>query len=145
MDDVRAPAKRETIPLALWAIALLALSPFPVTAVIYGYGPAERMAPALSSLDAPDGVRLTTLAMASAEDLVALGRTAALDVDVFTALNGRHARDGALVTLRSESISRIQTFLWLVGIELCNKRPEARRILHSSSRNTRTGFPRSST
>ena len=50
MDDVRAPAKRETIPLALWAIALLALSPFPVTAVIYGYGPAERMAPALSAL-----------------------------------------------------------------------------------------------
>src|SRR6476619_717220 len=26
MDDVRAPAKRESIPLALWAIALVALS-----------------------------------------------------------------------------------------------------------------------
>ena len=50
MDDVRAPAKRESIPLALWAIALVALSPFPVTAVIYGYGPAEKMAPALSAL-----------------------------------------------------------------------------------------------
>jgi hypothetical protein len=50
MDDVRAPARRETIPLALWAIALVALSPFPVTALIYSYGPQDRMGPALSSL-----------------------------------------------------------------------------------------------
>ena len=50
MDDVRAPARRESIPLALWAIALFALSPFPITALIYSYGPAARMEPALSSL-----------------------------------------------------------------------------------------------
>lgn len=50
MDDVRVPAKRESIPAALWAIALVALSPFPVTALLYGYGPEDKMAPALSAL-----------------------------------------------------------------------------------------------
>lgn len=50
MDDVRTPARRESIPLALWAIALFALSPFPITALIYSYGPVARMEPALSSL-----------------------------------------------------------------------------------------------
>ena len=50
MDDVRAPAGRESIPLVLWVIALLALSPFPIAALIYSYGPAARMAPALSAL-----------------------------------------------------------------------------------------------
>ena len=50
MDDVRVPAKRESIPAALWVIALLALSPFPVTAILYGYGPETKMAGALSAL-----------------------------------------------------------------------------------------------
>lgn len=50
MDDVATPAKRESIPLALWVIALVALSPFPITALIYSYGPEARMAPALSAL-----------------------------------------------------------------------------------------------
>ena len=50
MDDVRTPARRESIPLALWAIALFALSPFPITALLYSYGPEARMEPALSSL-----------------------------------------------------------------------------------------------
>jgi len=50
MDDVGIPAKRESIPLTLWVIALFALSPFPITALIYSYGPPERMGPALSSL-----------------------------------------------------------------------------------------------
>jgi hypothetical protein len=50
MDDVRTPARRESIPLALWAIALVALSPFPITALLYSYGPAARMETALSSL-----------------------------------------------------------------------------------------------
>lgn len=50
MDDVRVPAKREPIPAALWAIALVALSPFPVTAGLYGYGPQETMGAALSAL-----------------------------------------------------------------------------------------------
>ena len=50
MDDVRTPARRESIPLALWVIALACLSPFPITALIYSYGPAGRMEPALSAL-----------------------------------------------------------------------------------------------
>jgi len=50
MDDVGTPRRRESIPLALWVIALLSLSPFPISALIYSYGPPERMAPALTSL-----------------------------------------------------------------------------------------------
>ena len=39
------PAKRtESPPAALWAIALLALSPFVVSALIYSYGPAVHQA-----------------------------------------------------------------------------------------------------
>jgi hypothetical protein len=38
----------ESIPPALWAIALLALSPFPVSAVFYGWGPPQVARPALS-------------------------------------------------------------------------------------------------
>jgi hypothetical protein len=49
MDDVPA-AKPDSIPVALWAIALLALSPFPVTALLYSYGPSELARPALTSL-----------------------------------------------------------------------------------------------
>lgn len=50
MDDVRTPARRESIPPALWVIALLALSPFPITAVLYGYGPTARMTASLTAL-----------------------------------------------------------------------------------------------
>ena len=50
MDDVRVPARRESIPAILWVIALLALSPFPVTALLFSYGPADKAAPALSAL-----------------------------------------------------------------------------------------------
>ena len=50
MDDVRPAAKAESIPAALWVIALLAVSPFPVAAILYGFGPAELMRPALTSL-----------------------------------------------------------------------------------------------
>ena len=50
MDDVRVPARRESIPGALWAIALVALSPFPIAALLYSYGPADKMGPALSAL-----------------------------------------------------------------------------------------------
>jgi hypothetical protein len=50
MDDVR-PAKRaESIPAALWGIALVAISPFPISALLYSYGPPEKMAPALTAL-----------------------------------------------------------------------------------------------
>ena len=50
MDDVATPARRESIPLTLWVIALVALSPFLVTALLYSYGPEGRMAAALSAL-----------------------------------------------------------------------------------------------
>lgn len=50
MDDVRAPAPRESIPIALWVIVLLAMSPFPVTALVYGYGPDDRMGSMLKAL-----------------------------------------------------------------------------------------------
>jgi hypothetical protein len=50
MDDVR-PAKRaESIPAALWGIALVAISPFPISALLYSYGPPDKMAPALTAL-----------------------------------------------------------------------------------------------
>src|ERR1044071_3324901 len=40
MDDAR-PAKRaEAPPFALWAIALIALVPFPASAIVFCYGPA---------------------------------------------------------------------------------------------------------
>lgn len=49
MDDVPA-ARPDTIPVALWVIALLALSPFPLTALVFCYGPADLARPALTSL-----------------------------------------------------------------------------------------------
>lgn len=42
--------KPESIPPALWVIALLALSPFPITALMYAYGPGEMAGSALTSL-----------------------------------------------------------------------------------------------
>lgn len=50
MDDVRPAARAESIPATLWAIALLALSPFPITALLYSYGPAEYARPSLTAL-----------------------------------------------------------------------------------------------
>ena len=50
MDDVRPAPKAESPPAALWTIALLALSPFVVTALIYCYGPPQRMADSLNIL-----------------------------------------------------------------------------------------------
>ena len=38
----------ETIPPALWLIALVALGPFPVSAILYGWGPPALAAPALT-------------------------------------------------------------------------------------------------
>ena len=62
MDDVATPARRESIPLALWVIALVALSPFPITALLYSYGPEARMAAALSALLQWSAVVLSFLA-----------------------------------------------------------------------------------
>lgn len=50
MDDVRPDAGAESIPFAFWAIALLALSPFPVASAVYCYGPARIGHQALSLL-----------------------------------------------------------------------------------------------
>lgn len=50
MDDVRPASKAESPPVALWAIALLALSPFPVAALLFSYGPAHIHSAALTSL-----------------------------------------------------------------------------------------------
>src|SRR5687767_13578547 len=41
MDDVRPAHRAESIPAALWAIALVALAPFPLAALAYCYGRAE--------------------------------------------------------------------------------------------------------
>lgn len=46
--DAREPRRWETIPPALWAIALSALAPFPVAAVLYAWGPTDTAAPALT-------------------------------------------------------------------------------------------------
>lgn len=50
MDDVRSSRKSEAIPVPLWIIALIALSPFPVTAGLYAYGPDHLAKPALTML-----------------------------------------------------------------------------------------------
>jgi hypothetical protein len=50
MDDVRPAARAESIPAALWAIALLALSPFPAAALLYAYGPPNLASASLTSL-----------------------------------------------------------------------------------------------
>jgi hypothetical protein len=50
MDDVRPASRAESIPVALWAIALLALSPFPVAALLYCYGPEHYHSSSLTSL-----------------------------------------------------------------------------------------------
>jgi hypothetical protein len=50
MDDVQPARQAESVPLALWVIALLALSPFPVAALLYGFGPTDVARGALTSL-----------------------------------------------------------------------------------------------
>lgn len=50
MDDVRPASRAESPSVALWAIALLALSPFPVTALIFSYGPTHLASASLTSL-----------------------------------------------------------------------------------------------
>lgn len=48
MDEARIVSRNETPPFALWAIAVLALSPFPASAIAYGYGPPDIARPALT-------------------------------------------------------------------------------------------------
>lgn len=50
MDDVRPRSRVEPAPGPLWAIALFALAPFPLAALVYCYGPAEYARAALTVL-----------------------------------------------------------------------------------------------
>lgn len=61
MDDVRPAPGAESIPAALWTIALVALSPFPILALGYCYGPPEWTAMALTTLLAWSAVTLAFL------------------------------------------------------------------------------------
>jgi len=61
MDDVRPAARAESIPVALWGIALVALAPFPISALIFCYGPAAWGAVALTTLLAWSAVTLAFL------------------------------------------------------------------------------------
>lgn len=61
MDDVRPAPRAESIPAALWAIALVALAPFPVAALAYCYGPAAWGPMALTTLLAWSAVTLAFL------------------------------------------------------------------------------------
>ena len=47
-DDPGAAPRWETVPPALWAIAIGSLAPFPLAALAYGWGPAEIARPALT-------------------------------------------------------------------------------------------------
>lgn len=48
MDDAEILSRNEAPPVALWAIALLALAPFPISAALYGYGSHDVARPALT-------------------------------------------------------------------------------------------------
>ena len=48
MDESESLSRDEAPPSALWAIALLALAPFPASAIAYGYGPTDIARPALT-------------------------------------------------------------------------------------------------
>jgi hypothetical protein len=48
MDETEAVSRDQAPPVALWAIAVLALAPFPVSAIAYGYGPPDMARPALT-------------------------------------------------------------------------------------------------
>lgn len=48
MDETETVSRNETPPVALWAIVLVALAPFPAFAIAYGYGPHDMGRPALT-------------------------------------------------------------------------------------------------
>ena len=50
MDEVRPGRRADAPPALVWAIALLAVVPFPASALMYGYGPARHMAGSLTML-----------------------------------------------------------------------------------------------
>ena len=61
MDDLRPASTAESPPAGLWVLALVALSPFPITALIYCYGPAAWARPALTTILAWSAVMLSFL------------------------------------------------------------------------------------
>ena len=62
VTDMPEPAARyESIPPALWAIALCALAPFPIAAIAYGWGAADVARPALTVVLTWSGVVLAFL------------------------------------------------------------------------------------
>jgi uncharacterized protein DUF3429 len=61
MDDLRPATKAESPPAGLWVIALIALSPFLVSALLYCYGPERWARPALTTLLAWSAVVLSFL------------------------------------------------------------------------------------
>lgn len=61
MDDVRPARQAESIPAGLWAIALVALSPFGLSAIAYCYGPAAWVEPSMTILLAWSSVTLAFL------------------------------------------------------------------------------------
>jgi Protein of unknown function (DUF3429) len=61
MDDARPALKPQTAPVGLWAIALLALTPFLVAAYLYAYGPSDLARPGLTVLLNWSGVVLAFL------------------------------------------------------------------------------------
>ena len=48
MDEAEVVPRNEAPPFALWTIAVLALAPFPVSAIAYAYGPPQAAHPALT-------------------------------------------------------------------------------------------------
>ncbi len=61
MDDTRAAGRAESTPAPLWAIALTSLVPFPAAGVVYAYGPAHLMRPAMTIIIAWSAVVLSFL------------------------------------------------------------------------------------
>ncbi len=49
-DKARPASRAEPAPVMLWAIALIALAPFPIAALVYGYGAPDLASPALTVL-----------------------------------------------------------------------------------------------
>lgn len=60
-DEPDVTARYETIPPALWIIAISALAPFPFAAAAYGWGPADIARPALTVILTWSGVVLAFL------------------------------------------------------------------------------------
>lgn len=61
MDDSQGPPAADPIPAPLWIIALVALLPFPAAGIVYAYGPARLMPPAMTVIIAWASVVLSFL------------------------------------------------------------------------------------